>query len=183
MLDRDIDECEEQLQIALRHHFRHVDHLIDVHDERLVALEREFHREKEILEAEFDSERADLDTQVRPHPQPSKRGCFDGLRVGERGRNCCLCDSTPQHKEEVAWIRHIMRVAEEREDARRKEDQSEYEQKRELISGDHLERIHHLQVRESRQRAASGIAAIVSSPIVLSTTPSIPRAVHHGQSA
>jgi len=35
MLDRDLDEAEEQFQMALRNHLIHVDELIDLQNARL----------------------------------------------------------------------------------------------------------------------------------------------------
>jgi hypothetical protein len=42
MLDRDLEEAEEQYQMALRSHMQNIDTLIDLQDSRLLALENEF---------------------------------------------------------------------------------------------------------------------------------------------
>eukprot|EP00944_MAST-04C_sp_MAST-4C-sp1_P015515 g15515.t1 len=42
MLDRDLEEAEEQYQMALRAHLQNIDALIDLQDSRLLALENEF---------------------------------------------------------------------------------------------------------------------------------------------
>ena len=45
MLDRDLEDSEEQYQTALRSHLRIVDKLIDLHNSRLRGLEFEFERD------------------------------------------------------------------------------------------------------------------------------------------
>lgn len=63
LLDRDLDEAEEQFQLARRAHLAHMDALIDLQDERLLLLEREFSRELQALEREFAVERARIQEQ------------------------------------------------------------------------------------------------------------------------
>lgn len=57
MLDRDLEEAEEQFQMALRSHLLNVDQLIDLQDERLLALEKEFEQDLRQLEQEFTVEK------------------------------------------------------------------------------------------------------------------------------
>jgi len=57
MLDRDLEEAEEQYQIANRTHIFNVDKLIDLQDSRLLGLENDFEKELRILEEEFSVER------------------------------------------------------------------------------------------------------------------------------
>lgn len=57
MLDRDLDEAEEQYQMALRNHLIHVDELIDLQNSRLRGLQEEFERDLSIIKAEFDREK------------------------------------------------------------------------------------------------------------------------------
>ena len=45
MLDRDLDEAEEQYQMALRNHLIHVDELIALQSSRLRGLNEEFDRD------------------------------------------------------------------------------------------------------------------------------------------
>ena len=42
MLDRDLDEAEEQYQMALRNHLIHIDDLINLQNSRLRGLDEEF---------------------------------------------------------------------------------------------------------------------------------------------
>ncbi|KAL3666303.1 hypothetical protein V7S43_008555 [Phytophthora oleae] len=63
MLDRDLEEAEEQFQMALRAHLLNVDELIDLQDERLLGLEKEFEADLRELEQEFQTEKNKLITQ------------------------------------------------------------------------------------------------------------------------
>lgn len=60
MLDRDLDEAEEQYQMALRNHLIHIDDLIDLQNSRLRGLHEEFERDVRIIKEEFDREKADI---------------------------------------------------------------------------------------------------------------------------
>ncbi|KAF4033106.1 Sperm tail [Phytophthora infestans] len=63
MLDRDLEEAEEQFQMALRAHLLNVDELIDLQDERLLGLEKEFEADLRELELEFQTEKNKLIAQ------------------------------------------------------------------------------------------------------------------------
>merc|ERR1711972_1209214 len=57
MLDRDLDEAEEQHQVAVRIHLLNVDRLLEIQQSRLLALEHDFKRDVSTLEEEFRIER------------------------------------------------------------------------------------------------------------------------------
>jgi hypothetical protein len=61
MLDRDLDEAEEQYQMALRNHLIHCDELIELQDTRLKGLKTEFDRDVGIIKAEYDNEKKDIE--------------------------------------------------------------------------------------------------------------------------
>jgi len=61
MLDRDLDEAEEQYQMALRNHLIHVDELIELQNSRLRGLHEEFERDLCIIKAEFDREKSEIE--------------------------------------------------------------------------------------------------------------------------
>lgn len=63
MLDRDLEEAEEQFQMALRSHLLNVDDLIDLQDDRLLALEKEFEQDLRELEQEFRLEKEKIVSQ------------------------------------------------------------------------------------------------------------------------
>jgi len=60
MLDKNLDEADEQYQMALRNHLIHVDELIALQDSRLAAMESEFNRDVKILEDEYNTEREEI---------------------------------------------------------------------------------------------------------------------------
>jgi hypothetical protein len=61
MLDRDLEEADEQYQMALRNHKIRIDQLIDIQSSRLRGLHEEFLRDLNILKSEFDMEKNDID--------------------------------------------------------------------------------------------------------------------------
>ena len=61
MLDRDLDEAEEQYQMALRNHLIHIDDLIALQESRLRGLHEEFERDTRILKDEYDREKSDIE--------------------------------------------------------------------------------------------------------------------------
>lgn len=63
MLDRDLEESEEQYQMALRSHLQNIDVLIDLQDARLLALENDFEGDLRTLEDEFNAEREEIEKQ------------------------------------------------------------------------------------------------------------------------
>jgi len=60
MLDKNLDEAEDQFQIALRNHLIHIENLLQLQDARMRGLSEEFNRDISILESEFDLEREDM---------------------------------------------------------------------------------------------------------------------------
>eukprot|EP00401_Gymnodinium_catenatum_P083262 CAMPEP_0117607492 /NCGR_PEP_ID=MMETSP0784-20121206/80289_1 /TAXON_ID=39447 /ORGANISM="" /LENGTH=484 /DNA_ID=CAMNT_0005410673 /DNA_START=127 /DNA_END=1581 /DNA_ORIENTATION=+ len=60
MLDRDLDEAEEQHQVAVRSHLLNVDRLLEIQQSRLHALEDEFKRDVTTLQEEFRIEREQI---------------------------------------------------------------------------------------------------------------------------
>lgn len=72
MLDRDLEEAEDQFQMSLRSNLENMDQLIDLQDTRLLALEQEFEKDLSTIETEFGAEK---DAIVQHH----------GLEVQELG--------------------------------------------------------------------------------------------------
>jgi len=60
MLDRDLEEAEEQYQMALRNHLIHVDELIALQESRLRGLHEQFELDLNILKEEFDREKQEI---------------------------------------------------------------------------------------------------------------------------
>lgn len=60
MLDRDLEESEEQYQMALRSHLQAVDRLLELHAQRTKKLEFEFEKDLTELTTEFADERGEI---------------------------------------------------------------------------------------------------------------------------
>ena len=60
MLERDLDEADEQYQMALRNHLMHVDQLIAIQESRMQGLHEEFERDLKILKDEYDLEKSEI---------------------------------------------------------------------------------------------------------------------------
>ena len=60
VLDRDLEDSEEQYQTALRAHLVMVDRLIDLHGQRLSGIELEFEKDLQELMDEFGAERHEI---------------------------------------------------------------------------------------------------------------------------
>ena len=54
MLDKNIDEAEDQYQVALRNHLIHLEEMMLLQNSRLTGLHEEFDRDVKIVEEEFD---------------------------------------------------------------------------------------------------------------------------------
>lgn len=54
---RDLEEAEDQFQMALRTHLQNIDVLIQLHDSRLYSLERNFQQELKTMQHDFHSEK------------------------------------------------------------------------------------------------------------------------------
>lgn len=63
MLDRDLDEAEEQYQTALRSHLQNVDSLIDLYNSKVRQLESEFEAEIRQMQGDFQTERTEIVTK------------------------------------------------------------------------------------------------------------------------
>ena len=65
MLDKCLNEADEQHQLAQRNHLIHLSHLMQLQDSRLKGLQEEFERDLGILVSEFDLEHADMQKNQR----------------------------------------------------------------------------------------------------------------------
>lgn len=63
MVDRDLEEAEDQYQMSLRSSLMNMDQLIKLHDTRLYALERGFQDELATLQSDFDKEKDVIKTK------------------------------------------------------------------------------------------------------------------------
>ena len=67
MLDKNLDEADNQFQIAVRNHLIHIETLLSVQDSRMRGLNEEFRRDVSILESEFMAEREDMEKTHAAH--------------------------------------------------------------------------------------------------------------------
>merc|ERR1719345_378598 len=67
MLDRDLEDSEEQYQMALRSHLLIVDRLIDLHNAKIKGVEFEFERELQELVEEFGAEAREIMARHAEH--------------------------------------------------------------------------------------------------------------------
>lgn len=64
-VSRDLEEAEEQFQTAMRSHMMNIDVLINLHDSRMQALEKNFHSELEILQSSFNEEKSEMTARYK----------------------------------------------------------------------------------------------------------------------
>jgi len=67
VLDRDLEDSEEQYQSALRAHLLILDRLIDLHNARIGGVELEFEKDMQELVDEFGAERVEVNTSHARH--------------------------------------------------------------------------------------------------------------------
>jgi len=104
MLDRDLEEAEDQYQMALRLHLQNMDSLIQLHDNRLYALERNFQGElkqtqtdvgddKTLIMGKFNNEKHELNMVIEAIDEEEEgkdiesRHSFEQLREEIRNRS------------------------------------------------------------------------------------------------
>lgn len=61
MLDKSLDESEDQYQMALRNHLIHLDNLIALQEDRMKSLHEEFEIDVKILTLEFSREKKEIE--------------------------------------------------------------------------------------------------------------------------
>lgn len=102
MLDRDLEEAEEQFQMANRANVQNIDRLIDLHDSRLLALENEFEKELRILDEEFAVEKAAI---IKQHS--IERAEMEGLMaLVEAENNDEEQEALQEHEQQREMIRN-----------------------------------------------------------------------------
>jgi dynein regulatory complex subunit 2 len=67
MLDKNLDEANNQYQIAIRNHLIHIDTLLSVQSSRIQGLMEEFRRDVTILEDEYLTERQEMEQTHQDH--------------------------------------------------------------------------------------------------------------------
>ena len=85
MLDRDLEEAEDQYQMALRTHLENIDELVQLHDSRLYALEKNFQQELKTMQTDFQSEK-ELVLQKFVHERTDMVALIDAIEHEENER-------------------------------------------------------------------------------------------------
>jgi uncharacterized protein YoxC len=92
MLDRDLEEAEDQYQMALRMHLVNMDALIKLHDSRLYELERSFQKELKTIQNDFTKEKEMLTIKFRQEKR-DLQAIIDTIENEEGERESeVLCD-------------------------------------------------------------------------------------------
>jgi hypothetical protein len=102
MLDRDVEEAEEQYQTALRSHLGNLDRLIDLQDSRLLALENEFESELAEVACEFNAERE----QILKQHAAEKRDLVDVVAAVEAEEAEREAEARQEHEQTREEIRN-----------------------------------------------------------------------------
>lgn len=113
LLDRDLEEAEEQYQMSLRSHLQNLDKLINIQDARLVELEKQFEGELYLLENEF---KAEFDAIKKQHARECK-SLLDIMSTVEALEMEREAESKQEHEQLKEEIRnkneedtHVLRV-------------------------------------------------------------------------
>ncbi len=90
MLDRDLEEAEDQYQMAMRTHLVNIDTLIKLHDTRLYALERNFHGELKVLQSDFTKEKDTMVAKFR-HEKKDLAAIIEAVEQQEDAADGSVC--------------------------------------------------------------------------------------------
>mmetsp|Transcript_87474 Transcript_87474/g.155140 ORF Transcript_87474/g.155140 Transcript_87474/m.155140 type:complete len:492 (-) Transcript_87474:96-1571(-) len=102
MLDRDLDEAEEQHQVAVRSHLLNVDRLLEIQQSRLLALDDDFNRDVATLQEEFRIEREHIQEK---HALEKRELALIVEQVEREEKNRELADIT-EHQSQFELIRN-----------------------------------------------------------------------------
>lgn len=82
MLDRDLDEAEEQYQTALRSHLQNIDGFVALQRQKVRDIEHDFERELAEIESEFDTERDHI-TKKHQHDMNELKDMMSMIQLDE----------------------------------------------------------------------------------------------------
>jgi len=100
MLDRDLEEAEDQYQMALRSHLQNMDALIQLHDNRLYALERNFQEELKELQSDADADKNFVNSKFSTEKHELKM-IIEAIDEEEDGRDAEARHAFEQLREEI----------------------------------------------------------------------------------
>lgn len=99
-MNRDLEEAEDQYQMALRTHLVNIDALIKLHDSRLYALERNFQQELKAVQADFQHEKEVMLSKFHKEKK-ELTAIIDAIQQEEEGRNSDAKHAFEQLREEI----------------------------------------------------------------------------------
>lgn len=100
MLDRDLEEAEDQYQMALKTHLSNIDTLIKLHDTRLYALERSFQQELKTIQNDFNNEKESFTGRFKQEKKDLK-AIIDAIENEEDERENEARTAFEQLREEI----------------------------------------------------------------------------------
>eukprot|EP01041_Mallomonas_annulata_P011596 gene11596-24275_t len=99
-LNRDLEEAEDQYQMALRTHLENIDELVQLHDSRLYALERSFQQELKVMQSDFEREKEIMLTKFAQEKKELS-AVIDAIEQEENEREAEAKHSFEQLREEI----------------------------------------------------------------------------------
>ena len=100
MLERDLDESEDQFELAMTSHMSNMDSLIQLHDNRMYALERHFQQEVQILREDWSQEKTEVLKKLE-HEKHELQSIVDMIVHEEKARETDAAYAYEQLREEI----------------------------------------------------------------------------------
>lgn len=100
MLDRDLEEAEDQFQMALRTHLQNIDTLIQLHDSRLYSLEKNFQTDLKTMQSDFHLEKETMLIKFRQEKK-ELTAVIETIETDENDREAEAKHSFEQLREEI----------------------------------------------------------------------------------
>ena len=100
MLLGDVDECEEELRIAVRHHLTDIDVLVDHQDTRLLALETNFHTQLNAMKAAHKEQRKHMQ-EAHSERVTQMKHVFSAVAEQEKAKQLDIQSEHEQRREEL----------------------------------------------------------------------------------
>lgn len=98
---RDLEEAEDQFQMALRSHLSHIDSIIQLHDNRLYVLERSFQQEVKTMQNDFDRIEKGILVEKFNKEKADLKAIIDAIEQEEQQREADAKYTFEQLREEI----------------------------------------------------------------------------------
>ena len=100
MLQRDLEESEDQFELAMKSHMSNMDALIRLHDNRMYALERHFQQEVQVLREDWDEESKEVLAKLH-HEKAELQSIVNAIEHEEKSRETDAAYAYEQLREEI----------------------------------------------------------------------------------